>query len=106
MPLTKAQIDELESVHKRVTVLNGRGDPPEFQVVLRAPTRPEYKMFRAMSHNPSQLADAQEILFRKICVYPVDDALNALLESFPGLPEGCGKAIADLSGMSAQADLK
>lgn len=106
MAVTQTLLDDLEAKHKRVAHLKGPGDPVPWEVVIRKPTRPEYKQFRAMSHNPSQVSEAQEVLIRKICVYPERDALDALLDDWPGIPESCGKAIASLAGISAQEDVK
>lgn len=104
--LTKDQIDKFEVEHKRIAYLKGNGDPPAWEVVLRKPTRAEYKRFRAMSHNPSQVSDAQEVLARSTVVYPTREAFDALLEEWPGIPEAAGKAFTELSGIAHQEDVK
>lgn len=102
--LTQAEVEALEATHKRVAHLKGTGDA--WEVVLRKPTRAEYKRFRAMSHNPAQVAEAQEILARSTVVYPSKEAFDALLEDWPGIPEACGKAFTELSGIAHQEDVK
>jgi len=104
--LTKEQIEEFESKYKRVARISGKGEPVPWEVVLRKPTRIEYKEWRSRSHNPSQVADAQEVLVRKICVHPTGDALDALLEDWPGIPEAASKALHDLVGLGAAEDTK
>lgn len=101
--LTEEAIKELETTHKRVAHLHDVGG--EWEIVLRKPTRPEYKHFRAMI-NGAQASDAQEMLVRKLCVYPDRETFDALLEDWPGIPEACGAAIKSLTGMSASEDLK
>lgn len=108
--LTKDQIDALEATHKRISHLKGKPLPgeskPAWEIVLRKPTRQEYKHFRSMSHNPAQVAEAQEILARKCCVYPEKDAFDALLDDWPGIPEAAGGAFKDLLGLEASEDVK
>lgn len=106
MAITKEEVAKFEEQHKRVAHLKGSGDPAPWEIVIRKPTRIEYKQFRSMSHNPAQVAEAQEILVRKISVFPTGEALDALLEDWPGIPEACGKAVSHLSGISAQEDVK
>lgn len=106
MPLTQEDIDKLEVTHKRIAHLKGNGTPPPWEIVLRKPTRAEYKRFRAMSHNPAQVPDAQEVLARATVVYPTREEFDALLEEYPGIPEACGKSFTELSGIAHQEDVK
>lgn len=101
--LTDEKIQELETTHKRIAHL--RGADGSWEIVLRKPTRAEYKHFRSMAHG-AQTADAQEVLIRKLCVYPDRDAFDALLEEWPGIPEAAGETIKRLTGMSASEDVK
>ena len=79
---------------------------PEWEIVLRKPTRIEYKHFRSQCHNDARIADAQEEMVRKLMVYPEGDAISNLLEDWPGIPEACGEALRDLAGMSGQESAK
>lgn len=109
--LTAEKIEELRALHGRIEVVEGRkpaataGNPDPatpWAVVYKKPSRATYKRFRAMSHRPESIADAQEMLARACCVWPETAAgFDALLEDFPGIPEGSGKALGDLAGMSA-----
>ena len=102
--LTDEQIAEYEAAHKRVARVRDKNDA--WEVVLRKPSRAEYKQFRAMAHNSAQVADANELLVRKCCVFPAREAFDLLLEDWPGIPEACGEAIRSLCGLSAADDVK
>lgn len=103
--LTQEQIQELEVQHGRIAHVRSRTEG-EWEVVLKKPKRSDYKMFRSQSHNSSQAADAQEILVRKMVVYPDADAFMAMLEEYPAIPEACTGAVALLTGLAAAADSK
>ncbi len=105
---TREEIAEFESKHRRIAVLRSTqtcsDGTPEWCVVLRRPSRPEYKRLRSASHDEGQKADAQEMTFRQICVWPSD--VEALLEDWPGIPEACGQAMLDLVGAQGTRDAK
>lgn len=97
--LSKDQLSELDGKHGRTChIVCG-----EIEVVLRAPTRAEYRRCRAATHNPSQMADAQEDLVRQIVVYPSTDDFDRLLEKFPGFCENkeVSEQIARFTGIIA-----
>lgn len=104
--INKEQLSELEATHKRIAHVQGKGTPTPWEVVLRKPTRAEYKHYRSQSNNPAQTADAQEILVRKLVVHPSAEAFDVMLEEWPGIAEACGNAISILAGFSAAADAK
>lgn len=104
--IPKEKIEELEATHKRIAVVRGNGDPPAWEIVMRKPTRAEYKMFRAQLTNPAQAPDAQEILVRKCVVYPDAAAFDAMLEDYPAIPEAVGDALRRLIGLGAAEDTK
>jgi len=117
MPIAQEKLDELEAKYKRIAYLKGKeesynkddgstGTRVSWECVFRRPSRAEYKQFRSMSHNPSQVADAQEILARKCVLIPEPKDFDALLEDWPGIPEAATKAFTELTGISAQEDLK
>ncbi len=103
--ISEDQVKELETKHGRVAHLKGYGSPPPWELVLRKPSRQEYRAFRAKSHNPQTLPDAQEDLVRCCSVLPPRGPdLDALLEEWPGIPEAAGKAITRLTGMAVSDD--
>ena len=82
-------LDELTSKHKRVQAIAVEGH----DLVIRAPTRAEYKVWRAQKDTSPE---ATEDMLRKCVVY-VDGVsgdwattvakFDELLEVFPGIPE-------------------
>ena len=105
--LTQEQIETLEATHKRVAHLKSatsrKDGTPDWEAVLRRPTRTEYKMFRSMAHDPVKKPEAQELLTIKCCVWPPTRAeVDALLDEWPGIPEAASEAIQTISGMKAE----
>jgi hypothetical protein len=103
--ITKEMIATLEERHKRVAHVvsahkNNEGSP-HWEVVLRRPSRAEYNRFRTQAMDPARKADAQDVLVRQIAVEPAGEAIGALIDEWPAIPEACGEAIDVLSGMSA-----
>ena len=94
--ITQEQLDQWESQHKRILHVVGKNNA--WEVVLRKPTRAEYKMFRSNAHDKAKLADAQEILARQIVLSPDAVSFDALLDDYPGIPEAIGPYLADLVG--------
>ena len=102
--LTEDQIAEFETTHNRIAHVIGKDKA--WEVVVRKPTRSEFKRFKAMVHNPSQAPDAMEHLIRTCVVYPSRDALDALLEDFPALPAAFDSQLAELVGAAADETVK
>lgn len=102
--LTDEQFDELKTKYKRVCKISC-GD---VEVVLRAPTRGEYRQCRSKSHDPASAPDAQEDLVRQIVVHPTRAEFDALLDLYPGLCENSdvSKQIAVFTGIKAADDRK
>lgn len=97
---TEEEVKALEATHKYIGVVTA-SDGKSWRVVLRKPTRVEYKRFRAFSNNPQRVDQAQETLFNDICVWPAgQQAREMLLDEWPGIPEACGKMMLELAGMS------
>lgn len=102
--LTPEKLSELEAAHKRIATVRGRGNT--WTVVLRKPSRAEYKQFRSRLNDDRMKADAQEALVRSLCVYPSREAFDVLLEEWPAIPEAASEAVLHLMGMVTEADLK
>jgi hypothetical protein len=108
--VTKEQLIELESKHKRIahiksSELQASGEP-DWEIVIRKPNRAEYTRFRAQSSDPSKAPGAQEELVRQLSVHPTGDALSAMFEDFPGIAEACGAALAKLAGIAGAESAK
>lgn len=73
------------------------------EVVVRAPSRPEWKRFRAAQADPAKRIDAQEQLLRGCCVAPGSGDLSALLEKRPGLAETFGIELTEIAGLAEKA---
>lgn len=105
--LSPEDLTELETKYVRIAHLKGKGEPPPWEVVLRKPTRAEYKMYRSNMNNPAAKSDAQENMFRATCVFPPRGSpQDALLDDYPAIPEACGDAFANLLGLEVAIDLK
>jgi hypothetical protein len=108
--LNQDQLDKLRAEHKRIAHLIGdekgqvrrAGEEPPWEVVFKPPKRVQYKMFRSMMHNPSQVADSQEWLARATVAYPSAEAFDALLEDYPAISEVAAPKILELIGMSQE----
>ena len=103
--LTDEQIATLEAQYKTIAVVrNPRSDE---MVVLRKPTRAEYKMFRSNANNPQKHESAQETLVRQIAVYPDAAGLERLFDGeWLALDQACGKALVALLGTTGDESLK
>lgn len=109
MSLTDEALAELETKHKRIARVRGKanadGSHP-WEIVIRKPTRAEYKRFRSHVSNENTKADATELLVRAVVVFPTPDAFDALLEEWPAIPEAASEALLRLMGLAVEADLK
>jgi hypothetical protein len=98
--ISQEKLDALETQYKRIGVVT-HPDGKSWAVVLRKPTRSEYKLFKANANNANTQSEAQEKLFKGTCVLPEGQpAIDALLEDWPGIPEACSKTFQMLAGMS------
>lgn len=102
--LDKDTLAKLEVDHKRIAHVVGKDQ--SWEIVLRKPSRAEYKMFRSRLNDDRLKADAQEALVRQLVVYPSKDAFDALVEDWPAIPEAASEAVARLMGLQTEADLK
>lgn len=100
--LTDEQKADLRAKHTRTCEI-AVGD---IEIVLRAPTRSEYRACRAQSHDRAKQADAQEDLVRRIVVYPDRKDFDAILDMYPGICENpeVSRRIAVWTGMQSGAD--
>ena len=108
--LTKEKLGELHTQFGRVahmvSPMEKDDGSPEWEFVIRKPTRAEFKVFRAMSSDDNRKADAQENFVRKLVVWPSVEEFNALMEEWPALCDGCGQALLTLSGASQKEAAK
>jgi hypothetical protein len=104
MLLSQEKLDELESVHKKVFHLEIDGQT----IVLRKPTRGEWKKFRSDSTNDAKKSDANEMLWRALVVFPSREEFSEMLEEYPALCESpeCTTGLKWLCGMVAEGTSK
>lgn len=109
--LTKDDVEALERKWKRVLHLKAPHDAgavPAWEVVIRPPTRAEYRALREENNNPRTRAEAQENLISGCVVYPEPDAFQALLEDYPALCDGICTlpAVQDMMGFALKTAAK
>lgn len=102
--LSEEELKTLEDTHKRVAHIVGKNNA--WEIVLRKPTRAEYKRFRSMATNETQKADAQETLARSCVVHPTREAFDALLEDYPAAADACASSIMELVGLVTEESTK
>jgi len=75
-----------------------------WEIVFKKPARKDYKFFKALLAQPAKAHDAQEILLRSCIVVPKREGFDALLESFPGIPEcpAVSEALTESLGMDGE----
>lgn len=104
--LTEDQLKDLESKFPGCARVVGPGEA--FEIIVRKPTRQEYRMWRTKVANPQTLPDASEELIRQCAVHPDRAGVEALFNEFPAIAEsdGAQAAIKRLTGMSSQEAAK
>lgn len=71
----------------------------EVEIVIKRPSRGEYKRFRSMLFDDGLKQDALETLARNCVAYPEPEGFSALLEERPGIAETIGGKLVDLAGL-------
>jgi hypothetical protein len=100
--LSDEQVEAISDKHGG-TVAH-RIDPlGRWEIVIRQPTRAEFKLYKSDVSNEFTKLDADEALLRKILVYPeAKDAQDALFNQYIGLAEGTGEELAHITGMATK----
>lgn len=94
-------LDDLRAAHGvDITRLDASG----VTVVVRAPTRAEYKRFRAESLDDKRRADAVENLCRSCVVWPDAAEFSRILDRKPALADIFGAKVLDAAGATAEAE--
>lgn len=101
--LTPEILATLREKYKRIAHLKSArnledGKTPEWQFVIRAPKRSEYKQFRSQVHNEARKAEATEILVRQLIIHPTPEEFDTMMEDWPALCDGCGGTLNALAG--------
>ena len=98
----EAIIEAARATHGEVSELTAG----EYAVLVRAPTRGEYKRFRAESLDERKRAEAVEHLCRSCVVYPDPAAFDALLDRKPALADIFGAKVLELEGAAGEAEAR
>jgi hypothetical protein len=102
MAISQDVIDSARAKYGDVMHLSAEG----FEVLVRRPSREQYRRFRAAVNDPKLKPDAVENLLRDCTAHPDAKGLDAILDARPGLAEVFGSAVLDLAGVGAEADAK
>lgn len=104
--MDKVKLDEIKAKHPRVRVVETAAGT----LVLRAPTRVEWRKFKTliMSDDVSAQISATETMLYDIVVHPPREEFSALLEQYVGLEadKGVQQAIKELTGQVASTEGK
>ncbi len=95
-------IERLKAEHGEVYLVEA-GD---VGVIVRPPTRAEYRRFRALAMDEKKRADAVERLARDCVLWPDADGLDELLERRPALTEVVGGELLKLAGFAEEVEIK
>ena len=102
MAIDQKVIDELKAKHQDLTQLS----QDETDILVKPPTRPQWKRFRAFMSDERKRPDAMEQLLRDCLVYPELTELDAMLERRPGLAESFGSSVVEMAGLTDRVEKK
>ena len=102
MPIDPKIIEEAKAKGDEITQFSQDG----IEVLVKPPTRPQWKRFRALIADEKRRPDALEQLLRDCLVYPGLTDLDAILEKKPGLAESFGGSLVELAGLSDRVEKK
>jgi hypothetical protein len=100
--IDEATVEKLKAEHGELHLLRASGA----EVVVKPPSRAQWKRFRAYVADERRRPDAVESLLRDCVVYPDAAALDGILEKRPGLAETFGNQVVELAGASGEAEKK
>lgn len=109
MAIDQTIIDKIKAEHAGVPLRKlSTVDPHmggDIEIIVRAPTGPEYKKFRTESASKDQNARAFAVqnIVAAVVLYPPRDQFNALMARLPGICEEFSDHIAELAGLTGQA---
>ena len=96
--IEQSKLDEIKAKYPRVRVVETAGGT----LVLRSPTRAEWRKFKALvlSDDVQAQIGAQETLLFDTVVYPSKEEFGAMLDRYPALEadKGVQQAIKELTG--------
>lgn len=100
------QLDKLKVEHGEVHLLKASSDEGEFFVVVKRPTRPQYKRFKSLATDEKRRVDAGEWLVLECLVHPSREDFQIALERHPGLGDSYAEDVLKIAGVGATVDVK
>lgn len=98
--ITNETIAKLKAEHgDDLHLLEGAGH----EIVVRVPSRAEWKRFRAQQADAAKNVDARETLLRGCIVHPAAADVAAIFEKRPGLVDTFGVELQTIAGVTAEA---
>lgn len=103
--LTPEVIESLKAENPGVELHQVSAEGLEVLVLVRAPSKFEYKRFRDLAAKNKE-DKAQETLVNDCLIYPKGQEWLDLLEDLPGLPDTVSGVILNLAGVYQNAEAK
>jgi len=101
--IEQEEVEALKAKHGDLT----RVALEDVTILLRKPTRAEFKAFRLAAQNDARRGNATEELAKRIVVYPgTVQELEAVFDRFPALEDVVSGEAVKLAGGGATADVK
>jgi hypothetical protein len=109
--ITPEKASELEAKWRRLEVVQSlpyKKYRDEWLVVLRSPSRVEFKQWQASVDSPNPMVKnaAAETITMQLLVFPEPAQVQAWLETYPSLVVVCGHAVSRLMGLEGEASGK
>ena len=100
--LDEKKLDELRTKHGKLHIR--AVDDTDF--VLRAPSRLEYRKWKADIQDERKKLDASELLLLPCIVYPEPQDFQAMLDERPALADTLGLQLLEIAGMTKAVEKK
>ena len=95
-------VSALKDAHGELHQLEANG----LVVIVRKPSRGEYKRFMSEGADDRKRVNASENLVRTCVVWPERKVFDQMLEEFPGLAESYGFQVLEMAGAVEEASRK
>jgi hypothetical protein len=101
--ITQEDIDRLKTANagrrlKQLTIRIDDGSEFECEVVVREPSRDEWRRFNDMANDDDKAAQLNEQMVAKLVVWPDGPGLGQLLDARPGLATKIAQEIMTIAG--------
>ena len=100
--ISDEKVAELKAKHSDLTLLKAGS----FEIVVRPPTREEWKRFRKEASDDAKKSDSVEGILRACTVYPDASEVVSMLAKKPALAEKFGKEVLELAAGVEEVEKK